>query len=240
MKEETLEKVKTVETDQCCRFVDALTHYECLIAEGDDPFYDDEILKSYMSKWAGPEFFTALGELQGKHVAEIGVGTGRLAKRILELGCSHFTGIDISPSTIAKARLNLKQYNNMDLIVADAEAYTSIEAYDVIYSVLTFMHLKDKRKTISNIVNSLKPNGIAVVSISRQDKVITCGNRKIELYIDSASDCAEIFRLNGCIVEPLIDVVDFFTFPNGEKDSTYGRVATTIVKAVKPMDSHTI
>ncbi|MCK4806994.1 MAG: hypothetical protein KAT09_05075 [Candidatus Aegiribacteria sp.] len=39
--------------------------------------------------------------MQDKHVAEIGVGTGRLAKGVLDLGCAHFTDFsgDVHPYT---------------------------------------------------------------------------------------------------------------------------------------------
>ena len=42
---------------------------------------------------------------------EIGVGTGRIAKNILAEGCQSFTGIDISPRTIKRAKENLKCFS---------------------------------------------------------------------------------------------------------------------------------
>lgn len=37
-------------------YVDVKTHYDRLIAEGNDPVHDNEILKQYMDKWDGPQF----------------------------------------------------------------------------------------------------------------------------------------------------------------------------------------
>jgi len=223
----------TAKTEKDSGLVDALTHYECLIEEGHDPFYDEEILRNYMARWDGPEFFTALGTVRDKHIAEIGVGTGRLAKRVLDRGCKHFTGIDISPSTVRKARENLRNYKNVELIVANIESFTRKESFDVIYSVLTFMHVKNKKKAISNIVTSLKPSGYAVVSVSKQERSMTCGKRRIKLFPEPAEDYVRCFRDLGCKVELMIELVDSFTFPSGEKDLTYGQVIATIVKAQK-------
>ena len=214
--------------------VDTLTHYECLIEEGQDPFHDEEILQDYMARWDGPEFFTALGTVQDKHVAEVGVGTGRLAKSVLDLGCAHFKGIDISPSTAKKARENLRDYQNVELIVANIESFVRKDSFDIIYSVLTFMHVKNKKRAISNMVASLKTSGYAVVSISKQEELMDYGKRRIRLFPEPAEDYVGWFRDLGCEVEPTIELVDSFALPSGEKNQTYGQVIATIVKATKP------
>ncbi|WP_461368596.1 class I SAM-dependent methyltransferase, partial [Candidatus Darwinibacter acetoxidans] len=44
---------------------------------------------------------------------EIGVGTGRLARRVLDMGCRTFTGLDTSAKTLERARENLAAYPNV-------------------------------------------------------------------------------------------------------------------------------
>ena len=59
-----------------------IEHYDKLIDENNDPFYDPPNLQDYMNKWDGPLFIDAMKLDKTKYVLEIGVGTGRLAKRV--------------------------------------------------------------------------------------------------------------------------------------------------------------
>ena len=151
--------------------VDTLSHYEKLIEEGIDPFHDQGVLRDYMARWDGPLFFNALGDLSGKNVLEIGIGTGRVAREVLERGCKHLTGIDVSPGTIERAENNLHDYPNTELIVADCESFIRDESFDVAYSVLTFMHIEKKQRALANLVGSLKAGRRLVLSI---DDCVEC------------------------------------------------------------------
>ena len=77
--------------------VDVITHYDLLVDEGNDPVCDPEPLKQYMDKWDGQAFIDALQLDKTKSVFEIGVGTGRLAKRVLPF-CKHSTMVSILAS----------------------------------------------------------------------------------------------------------------------------------------------
>jgi SAM-dependent methyltransferase len=126
--------------------VDTLQHYEYLIDEGHDPFYDPEPLRRYMAQFDGALLRDLLGDVTGKRILEIGVGTGRVAYEILRCGCSFLTAIDISPKTIQRARQNLSCFSNVELIIADVEKYSCKDAFDLVYSVLTFMTAVIKAK----------------------------------------------------------------------------------------------
>jgi hypothetical protein len=56
---------------------------------------DHEVLREYVSCWDGPQFLDALGACKDRSVLEIGVGIGRIAQNVLEMGCYRFTDIDI-------------------------------------------------------------------------------------------------------------------------------------------------
>ena len=81
---------------------DIIEHYDRLIDEGHDPVCDPEVLRRHMDGWDGQAFLDALKSYTLGNVLEIGVGTGRLAVRVAPL-CQHFTGIDLSPKTLARA-----------------------------------------------------------------------------------------------------------------------------------------
>jgi len=165
-----------------------IEHYDKLIDENNDPVYDPEQLKEYMDKWDGKVFIDSMKLDKSKTVLEIGVGTGRLAVKTTPL-CRKFFGIDISPKTIDKAKYNLSQHQNAELICADFMTYNFDSVFDVVYSSLTFMHIRDKQKCVNKIYSLLKPKGHFVLSIDKnQNKYIECGDRKIEIYPDNRSD----------------------------------------------------
>ena len=172
---------------------DVIEHYDKLIDEGNDPVYDPAPLKNYMDKWDGQLFIDAMELTKTKSVLEIGVGTGRLAIKVAPL-CAHFFGIDISPKTVEKAKQNLK-YSNAKLRCSDFFTCDFCKTFDVIYSSLTFMHIKEKQLFINKVCSLLNLNGRFVLSIDKnQEKYITFGDRKIQIYPDVPSDIIEYFK----------------------------------------------
>lgn len=183
--------------------VDAYTHYELLIDEGNDPVYDDDRLKRYMSNWDGPLFFESLDVNENKSVLEIGVGTGRIAKKVLERGCREFTGIDISLKTIKRAEENLRNFENVNVRLIEENALTFVREnkFDLIYSVLTFSHIEDKERAIKNIWFSLKRGGYFVLSVSKDDKWLDYGSRKVKLFPENKEYYVKVLRDTGFRIE---------------------------------------
>ncbi len=171
--------------------MNVIKHYDKLIEENNDPVYDPEPLKEYMDKWDGQLFIDAMELDKTKTVLEIGVGTGRLAVKTVPL-CKKFFGIDISPKTIERAIHNLSQHQNAKLICADFMTCDFSTAFDIVYSSLTFMHIKDKHKCINKIYSLLNPNGRFVLSVDKsKNKYIEYGNRRIKIYPDTSTDTKE-------------------------------------------------
>ena len=129
-----------------------------------------------------------------KTVLEIGVGTGRLAVRTAPL-CKEFYGIDISPETIKGAEKNLKDFHNVNLICDDFMTQDFGMSFDVIYSSLTFMHIKDKQCAINKIQKLLKNGGLFILSTDKnQDDFIDIGSNKIEVYPDTPENIIECIK----------------------------------------------
>ena len=176
---------------------DVISHYDLLIDENNDPVYDAEPLKSYMNKWDGQQFIDSLQLSKEKSVLEIGVGTGRLAVRVAP-DCRKFFGIDISPKTIQRAKENLKGHSNVTLICDDFMSYHSGRKFDVIYSSLTFMHIKNKQAAINKVKSLLNSGGRSVLSIDKnQSDTIDCGTRKIKIYPDRKEDIMRYINQSG-------------------------------------------
>ena len=184
-------------------------HYDAIIDEIDnpaewkivDPADDSTPLKEYMNKWDGSPFIEELRLSPDKSVLEIGVGTGRLALRVCG-ECGGFTGIDISPKTAERARENLRAFPNARLILGDYLTYVFSESFDVIYSSLTFMHIRDKRSAIQKTADLLNQGGRFVLSLDKnQQTEIDYGTRKIPVYPDNPDEIAAIMGETGLIVE---------------------------------------
>ncbi|MHB8964226.1 MAG: class I SAM-dependent methyltransferase [Saccharofermentanales bacterium] len=190
-----------------------IRHYDAIIDEIDDPSipsvvdpaHDPEPLRAYMDKWDGEPFIEALQLAPDKEVLEIGIGTGRLALRVCPR-CGHFTGIDFSPKTIGRAKENLHAFANTELIGGDFLTHPFEQTFDVIYSSLTFMHIREKQAAIQKAADLLAPGGRFVLSISKnQETIFDYGSRQIELYPDTPAETGERLANAGLTVERQFD-----------------------------------
>lgn len=185
--------------------IDVIKHYDALIDENNDPVHDSAPLCEYMDKWDGQRFIDELQLDSNKSVLEIGVGTGRLAIKVVSLSKS-FTGIDVSHKTVERAKENLSEYKNVNLICDDFFKHNFNERFDVIYSSLTFMHFKDKQKAIQKISDLLKPGGRFVMSIDKnQNTFINNGIRKLKVYPDNPNEISKYIKAVGLIIESKLE-----------------------------------
>ncbi|MDD4494606.1 MAG: non-canonical purine NTP pyrophosphatase [Eubacteriales bacterium] len=178
-----------------------IIHYDTLIDENNDPVYDPEPLKEHMDKWDGELFIEAMQLTPDKSVLEIGVGTGRIAMRVCDK-CKNFTGIDISTKTVERAKENLHGFQNICLIHGDFLTHSFLKSFDVIYSSLTFMHIKDKQTAIEKTAGLLTQCGRFILSIDKnQQSEIDLGNRKITVYPDEPKEIALLLTEAGLSIE---------------------------------------
>ncbi len=176
---------------------DVIRHYDLMIDENIDPARDPEPLREYMDKWDGQRFIDSLQLTKEKSVLEIGVGTGRLAVRAAP-ECCEFCGIDLSPKTVKQAEENLKAHGNVTLICADFTEYNFEHKFDVIYSSLTFMHIRDKQAAINKVKSLLNIGGRFVLSIDKnQSDTIDYETRKIKIYPDNKEDIVKYITQSG-------------------------------------------
>lgn len=124
-------------------------------------------------------------------------GDGRLAVRVAP-ECREFFGIDISQKTVKRAKENLKKQTNVTLVCGDFMSYEFGRKFDVIYSSLTFMHIKDKQAAINKVKTLLNISGRFVLSIDKsQSDTIEYGTRKIKIHPDRKEDIAEYINQSG-------------------------------------------
>ncbi len=173
-------------------------YYDALIDEGNDPVLDPAPLRAYMNRWDGEPFLDLLSLSPRAHVLEIGVGTGRLAVRTAPL-CRCFVGIDISKKTVERASLHLSGVRNVRLLCGDFMTYRFDMCFDVVYSSLTFMHIKEKEKAIRKAASLLRPNGRFVLSVDKNEstELVFAKDRKLQIYPDSPDEVLRNIRSSG-------------------------------------------
>lgn len=172
-------------------------HYDTLLENGNDPFYDSDELKAYMDKWDGEAFIEALELDKNKTVLEIGIGTGRLAHRTAPF-CKYMVGIDVSPKTAERCKENLADHANISIINADFMSHSFNEKFDVIYSALTFMHIENKRTAIEKVAALLNDGGRFVLSTDKNtDCYIDAGYSRIKVYPDNPEEICTLLSECG-------------------------------------------
>ena len=191
---------------------DVIRHYDLMIDENNDPVRDPEPLREYMDKWDGQKFIDFLQLTKEKSVLEIGVGTGRLAVRVAP-ECREFCGIDLSPKTVKRAKENLKKQTNVTLVCGDFMSYEFGRKFDVIYSSLTFMHIRDKQAAINKVRSLLNIGGRFVLSIDKnQSDTIDYGTRKIKIYPDNKEEIVKYITQSGMNLMKVFETDFAFVF----------------------------
>lgn len=177
-----------------------IQHYDLLIDENNDPVHAPKPLRDYMDKWDGQAFIDKKNLDKDKSVLEIGVGTGRLAVRVAPL-CGQFYGIDISTKTIDRAKENLSEQTNVNLLCEDFQTLDISYSFDVIYSSLTFMHIEEKQIAINKVAALLKNSGKFVLSIDKnKDGFIDTGTRKITVFPDTPAEMKSYIENSGLLL----------------------------------------
>ncbi|OPX31078.1 MAG: hypothetical protein B1H09_03825 [Gemmatimonadaceae bacterium 4484_173] len=212
--------------------ISAREHYDRL-ADAGNGRNDPPFLQEYMTRWDGPLFYDALGDLGDADVLEVGIGTGRIARQILQRGCRHLTGLDISPKTLAAAREELAGFTNLQLILTDVAEFRRDMSFDAACSVLTFMHIQNKPQALQNIVASLRTGGRVVLSIDQPSDRIDFGEWTVELSPWLPKQYAKALEDAGCDVAEPVPLIDSYTDPDGKHLDTYGECVATLVCGVK-------
>jgi len=101
------------------------------------------------------------------HYLEVGSGPGTLATMIAERDPRvSITAVDLSADMMSVAREHIKAKNLQDRIrcvigdVNDAAVTKRLGEFDLVYSAFSLHHWKDPEKSISNLWNALRANGV--------------------------------------------------------------------------------
>lgn len=177
--------------------VEVIRHYDLLVEEGNDPARDPSVLQAYMDQWDGAPFLENLALDPEKDLLEIGVGTGRLARRVCGR-CRHFTGVDLSEKSVCRAAENLAAFQNVTLLQGDFLTLTLPGPFHCVYSSLTFLHIRDKGRAVCRAAGLLREGGRLVLSLDKsRGEVLDYGSRRLRVYPDCPAEIGYYMQLAG-------------------------------------------
>jgi 2-polyprenyl-3-methyl-5-hydroxy-6-metoxy-1,4-benzoquinol methylase len=154
---------------------------------------------------ASLEFFRQYHVPKTAKIIDIGGGDSLLVDHLLRLGYEDITVLDISESSLEKARLRLKtEANKVKWIVQDITIFRPIEKYDFWHDRAAFHFLTDPTDISAYLdiaQKAIRPSGILVLGTFSETGPKKCSGIEIQQYSErSMSDLLqESFEKIKCI-----------------------------------------
>jgi ubiquinone/menaquinone biosynthesis C-methylase UbiE len=110
------------------------------------------------------EILRGLKNCQKKLLLEVGVGSGRNVKPVLERINLYLVGLDLSKEMLRTARTKLMPYKqSFDLILGDAEHLPLVdETLDAILGMSTMHYFTDQERILGNFRQLLRKSGVFI------------------------------------------------------------------------------
>lgn len=121
----------------------------------DSPGYYGSL--DFLADVLGP--LIALPDLQGKKVAEIGSGTGRIVSMLLQAGAAHVTAVEPSRGFDVLVE-HLKSYKDkVSFLNVEGDKIPQTNDNDYIFSIGVIHHIPQPEKVLKAIHGALRPGG---------------------------------------------------------------------------------
>ncbi|MBK9563691.1 MAG: class I SAM-dependent methyltransferase [Saprospiraceae bacterium] len=162
-------------------------------------------------------------------IIDIGGGDSFLVDHLLDLGYTDITVLDISASSLDRAKQRLgDRETKVKWIVADAATFKPIEQYDFWHDRAAFHFLTDDQEItnyIDTIQNSIKPTGVLVIGTFSEQGPKKCSGIEIKQYSETTMTdrLKKIFAKVKCITvdhKTPSDAIQNFIFCSFKKLAT--------------------
>lgn len=113
-----------------------------------------------------------VGDLAGRRVAEVGSGTGRIARMILEAGAEHLTALEPSAG-VDQLRRQLAEFGDrVEIVHSTGDALPADGGFDFAFSIGVLQFVPDPVPVLQAMRDALAPEGRIVVWVYSRE-----GNR---------------------------------------------------------------
>ena len=162
-------------------------------------------------------------------IIDIGGGDSFLVDHLLDLGYTDITVLDISASSLDRAKQRLgDRATIVKWIVADAATFKPIEQYDFWHDRAAFHFLTDDQEItnyIDTIQNSIKPTGVLIIGTFSEQGPKKCSGIEIKQYSETTMTdrLKKIFAKVKCITvdhKTPSDAIQNFIFCSFKKLAT--------------------
>ena len=123
---------------------------------------------SYEQSYTWQHFFSPVHDIlqghvlgvQGKHILDVGCGTGDMLRRFSGERAARLVGLDQSEGMLAKARELSAEEDKIAYLAGSAESLPFDDAeFDIVTSCIAFHHFPDPDTAVSEMYRVLKPGG---------------------------------------------------------------------------------
>ena len=151
--------------------------------EGYDVFashYDER--RDYLDSFEKDEVKRMLGNVKGKKILDIGCGTGRLMRYLIDSG-AEVVAADLSAAMLAKAQKNFRGVKTVKADIRDLPFED--ESFDIVIAAFVIVHLKKLDKAFDEVYRVTKNGGHFLVTNINQRKSPKLKTRDREIVIES-------------------------------------------------------
>ena len=119
-------------------------------------------------------------DFEPQRALDFGCGVGRLVIP-LAAQCDQVTGVDVSPTMLAEARVNCEQAGatNVELVLGDDDISGVRGSFDFVHSYIVLQHIPAERgeKLIKRLVGVLAPAGVAMLHVTYKSGLRSSSSR---------------------------------------------------------------
>jgi len=154
--------------------------------------------EGYLNSFEKGVWSPVLPNLNGQKVLDVGAGTGRLS-RILVQGGAEVTAVDVSEKMLLILKKKLPQ---VEIVVGEAENLPfKDESFDLVTAAFVVVHLKDPEFFFEEAFRVLKPGGkLIVTNINQKEAPLVKtekGSIKIKSYYHRPEKIIELLEKIG-------------------------------------------